>query len=133
MGGREGNCGGSAVAVLRQGTLRSCYSLDSWILFLEPLSDSPSAEVTRQSWRLLNEFHIIFDAKWTRMQLLDMVLACPSWCNDGVVRRFGVVDVSSRSSHLEIWYIFLYDLVSASCVRCLGVVSGMQSIGFFGR
>ena len=45
------------------------------------------------------------------MQLLDMVLACPSWCNDGVARRFGVVDVSSRSSYLEIWYIFLFDLV----------------------
>ena len=57
------------------------------------------------------------------MQLLDMVLACPSWCNDGVARRFGVVDVTSRSSYLEIWYIFLFDLVS-------GV---MQSIGFFGR
>ena len=38
-------------------------------------------------------------------------LACPLWCNDGVARRFCVVDVSSRSSYLEIWYIFLYDLV----------------------
>ena len=28
-----------------------------------------------------------------------------------VARRFGVVDISSRSSYLEIWYIFLYDLV----------------------
>ena len=36
--------------------------------------------------------------------------------NDGVARRFGVVDVSSRSSHLEIWYIFLHDLVSGSHV-----------------
>ena len=107
-GGREGNCGGSTVAVLDRGR---CARAASWTSFLEPLSDSPSAEVTRQYWRLLNEFHIIFYAKWTRMQLLHMVLACPSWCDDGVARRFGVVDVSSRSSYLEIWYIFVYDLV----------------------
>ena len=50
------------------------------------------------------------------MQLLDMVLACPSWCKEEVARRFGVVDVSSRSSHLETWYIFLHDLVSGSLV-----------------
>ena len=49
-----------------------------WPFFLEPLSDSPSAEVTRRSWRLLSGFHFIFHAKWTRMQLLDMVLACLS-------------------------------------------------------
>ena len=72
------HCGVSAVAVLRQGTLRSCCSLDFWTLLLEPLSDSPSAEVTCRSGRLLDEFHIIFYAKWTRMPLLDMVLACPS-------------------------------------------------------
>ena len=69
-------------------SLRSCSSSTGDValvllagfldIFLEPLSDSPSAEVTRRSWRLLNEFHIIFYAKWTRMQLLDMVLACPS-------------------------------------------------------
>ena len=40
----------------------------------------------------------------------------PVVCNDGVARRLGVVDVSSRSSHLEIWYIFLHDLVSGSHV-----------------
>ena len=40
----------------------------------------------------------------------------PVMCNDGVVRRFGVVDVFSRSSHLEIWYIFLHDLASGSHV-----------------
>ena len=54
------------------------------------------------------------------MQLWDMVLACPSWCNDGVARRFGVVDVSSRSSHLEIWYIFMFDLVSGVMCSVLG-------------
>ena len=47
---------------------------------MSPFLTVPLAEVTRQSWRLLDEFHIIFYAKWTRMQLLDMVLACPSWC-----------------------------------------------------
>ena len=57
----------------------------------------------------------------------------PVVCNDGVARRFGVVDVSSRSSHLEIWYIFLHDFVSGSHIWCLGVVFGMLSIGFFGR
>ena len=41
--------------------------------------------------------------------------------NDGVARRLGVVDVSSRSSHLEIWYIsftILYLAVTFSVFGC---------------
>ena len=45
------------------------------------------------------------------MQLLDMVFACPSWCNDGVARRFGVGGHFLAQFVLGIWYIFLYDLV----------------------
>ena len=76
------NCGGSAVPVLQQGSVQlldhGCvvpvvvqrqmvgdtsllvlFSRKTWTLFLEPLSDSPPG-VTRQSWRLLDEFHNIF-------------------------------------------------------------------------
>ena len=85
-----------------------------WPFFLVPLSDSPSAEVTRRSWRLLSGFPFIFHAKYTDAAL-GHGFGVPVVCNDGVARRFGVWTFPRAVClHLEIWYF-------------------LQSTGFFGR
>ena len=82
-------------------------------MFSSPFSDSPPlgfASVLEALVRIPLHFPREVDTD----AALGHGFGVPVVCNDGVARRLGVVDVSSRSLHLEILFF-------------------LQSTGFFGR
>ena len=91
-----------------------CARVARWILdfFLEPLSDSPPLRFASVLEALVR-IPLHFPREVDTDAALGHGFGVPVVFNDGVARRVGVVDVSSRSLHLEIWYF-------------------LQSIGFFG-